>query len=111
MPLIGVRRREPRNGAGPLTASRTKGMEFLPALTSGQVELLDVERMKQQFAGLQRRTSGAGRESVDHAIGAHDDLSNAAAGALCKVSITLHDRRCSPTVTEREYFWPLRHQA
>ena len=59
-------------------------LEFLPALTSGQIELLDNERMKQQFAGLQRRTSGAGRDSVDHGVGAHDDLSNSCAGALCR---------------------------
>jgi hypothetical protein len=60
-------------------------LEFLPALTSGQIELLDNERMKQQFASLQRRTTGTGRDSVDHGVGGHDDLSNAAAGALCRV--------------------------
>jgi hypothetical protein len=60
-------------------------LEFLPALTSGQIEQLDNERMKQQFAGLQRRTTLGGRDSVDHGIGGHDDLSNCAAGALCKV--------------------------
>jgi ribosomal protein L37AE/L43A len=60
-------------------------LEFLPALTSGQIELLDNERMKQQFAGLQRRTSGAGRDAVDHGIGGHDDLSNCCAGAVCRV--------------------------
>jgi len=37
--------------------------------------------MKSQFAGLQRRT-GAGRDSVDHGVGGHDDLSNSAAGAI-----------------------------
>lgn len=41
--------------------------------------------MKQQFAGLQRRTTGAGRDSVDHGVGAHDDLANSCAGALCRV--------------------------
>lgn len=60
-------------------------LEFLPAMTSGQIELLDSPRMKQQFANLQRRTTGAGRDSVDHGVGGHDDLSNAAAGALCRV--------------------------
>jgi ribosomal protein L37AE/L43A len=60
-------------------------LEFLPALTSGQIELLDNERMKQQFGNLQRRTTGGGRDSVDHGVGGHDDLSNAAAGALCRV--------------------------
>ena len=59
-------------------------LEFLPALTSGQVELLDNDRMKQQFAGLQRRV-GPARDSIDHGPGGHDDLSNACAGAVCKV--------------------------
>jgi ribosomal protein L37AE/L43A len=59
-------------------------LEFLPAMTSGQIELLDNERMKQQFANLQRRT-GSGRDSVDHGVGGRDDLSNSAAGAICRV--------------------------
>jgi hypothetical protein len=41
--------------------------------------------MKQQFAGLQRRTTGAGRDSVDHGVGGHDDLANACAGAIGRV--------------------------
>ncbi len=60
-------------------------LEFLPALTSGQIELLDDQRMKLQFVGLQRRTSGAGRDAVDHPVGSHDDLSNATAGAVCQI--------------------------
>jgi hypothetical protein len=35
-----------------------------------------------QFVGLERRTSRSGRDSVDHAPGAHDDVANAVAGAL-----------------------------
>jgi hypothetical protein len=38
-----------------------------------------------QFAALERRTSRGGRDSIDHAPGGHDDLSNAAAGALLAV--------------------------
>jgi hypothetical protein len=56
-------------------------LEFLPALTSGQIELLDNERMKNQFAALERRT-GAARDMVDHPVGGADDVSNAAAGAV-----------------------------
>jgi hypothetical protein len=59
-------------------------LEFLPALTSGQIELLDNDRMKQQFASLQRR-AGPARDSVDHPGHGHDDLSNSVAGAVCKV--------------------------
>jgi hypothetical protein len=32
--------------------------------------------------GLERRTSRGGRDSIDHAPGSHDDLANAAAGAI-----------------------------
>jgi len=57
-------------------------LELLPALTSGQVELLDNKRLIAQLAGLERRTSRIGKDSVDHSPGAHDDVANAAAGAL-----------------------------
>ncbi len=56
--------------------------ELLPALNSGRVELLDHARLRAQLAGLERRTARGGRDSIDHAPGAHDDVVNAAAGAL-----------------------------
>jgi hypothetical protein len=59
--------------------------EWLPMLNSGQVELLDLPRLITQACGLERRTSRAGRDSIDHAPGAHDDVVNAAAGALVDV--------------------------
>ena len=33
-----------------------------------------------QLVGLERRTARGGRDSIDHAPGAHDDLANALAG-------------------------------
>lgn len=57
-------------------------LELLPALTSGQVELLDNPRLIQQLTYLERRTARGGRDSVDHMPGGHDDVANAAAGAL-----------------------------
>ena len=57
-------------------------LAFLPLLNSARVDLLDSPRMVAQFVGLERRTSRAGRDTVDHAPGAHDDVSNAVAGAL-----------------------------
>ena len=54
----------------------------LPAINSRLVDLLDDSRMLSQFCGLGRRTARGGRDSIDHAPGAHDDLANAAAGAL-----------------------------
>ncbi len=56
--------------------------ELLPALNSGKADLLDLPRLQAQLAGLERRTARGGRDSIDHAPGAHDDVANAAAGAL-----------------------------
>jgi hypothetical protein len=58
--------------------------ELLPSLNSGKVELLDNSRLHSQLAGLERRTARGGRDSIDHSPGAHDDLANAAAGALVR---------------------------
>jgi len=55
---------------------------LLPAITSGRVELLDLPRLHSQLLGLERRTSRAGRDSIDHSPGGRDDVINAAAGAL-----------------------------
>jgi hypothetical protein len=54
----------------------------LPLLNSGRAALLDNSRMLAQFLGLERRTSRAGKDSVDHAPGGHDDVANAVAGVL-----------------------------
>jgi hypothetical protein len=56
--------------------------ELLPLLNSGRATLLDLPRLVGQLAGLERRTARGGRDSIDHAPGAHDDVANAAAGAL-----------------------------
>ncbi len=60
--------------------------DLLPMLNSGQCELLDLPRLGGQLCGLERRTARGGRDSIDHSPGAHDDLANAAAGALLMVS-------------------------
>jgi hypothetical protein len=57
-------------------------LDALPLFTSGRVRLLDSPRLVSQFAALERRTSPAGRDRVDHGPGGHDDLCNAAALAL-----------------------------
>ena len=61
--------------------------DILPALNSGKVELLDSPRLAAQFCGLERRTARGGRDSIDHAPGAHDDMANAAAGALLMAAV------------------------
>lgn len=66
-------------------ADRTRSelyRDLLPLLTSGTVELLESERLVGQLVGLERRALRSGREVIDHGPGAHDDLANAAAGAI-----------------------------
>jgi hypothetical protein len=68
-----------------VVSERTKSeiyLSFLPMLMSGTMELLDSKRLVQQLVGLERRTARGGRDSVDHSPGGHDDIANAAAGAL-----------------------------
>jgi hypothetical protein len=54
--------------------------DFLPLVNSRQVELLDHPRSVAQLCSLERRTARGGRDSIDHAPGAHDDIANAIAG-------------------------------
>lgn len=56
--------------------------DLLPLVNSGEVALLDNDRLFNQLVSLERRTARGGRDSIDHPPGAHDDLANAAAGAL-----------------------------
>jgi hypothetical protein len=54
--------------------------DLLPAINSRKLDLLDNARLLTQLMGLERRTARGGRDSIDHAPGAHDDLANAVAG-------------------------------
>src|SRR5215831_5787049 len=56
--------------------------DLLPAINSRKLDLLDDARLLMQLVNLERRTARGGRDSIDHAPGAHDDLANAVAG-LC----------------------------
>lgn len=56
--------------------------DFLPLLNSGQVELLDNDRLVNQIVGLERRTASGGHDTIDHGPGGHDDLANVAAGSM-----------------------------
>ncbi len=57
-------------------------LEFLPVTNARRVVLLDVPDLLRELRGLERRRGTAGRDRVDHRPGAHDDLANAAAGAV-----------------------------
>jgi hypothetical protein len=74
-----------RYGVTYMVAEQTKSQvygEWLPLVTSQRVALLDHPKLVQEALGLERRTARGGRDSIDHGPHGHDDLSNAAAGAL-----------------------------
>jgi len=56
--------------------------DALPLINSRKCELLDDAKLLSQFVGLERRTARSGRDSIDHAPNAHDDLCNVVAGVL-----------------------------
>jgi hypothetical protein len=85
------------------TADKTKSEiygELLPLINSGKVELLDNELLHRQLLNLERRTSRAGKDSIDHPPGAHDDIANAAAGALVGLSNDYSDFEIKTTRSE-----------
>lgn len=57
-------------------------IDLLPLINSRAVDLLDHDKAVLQLVGLERRTARGGRDSIDHAPGAHDDIANAIAGSL-----------------------------
>jgi terminase large subunit-like protein len=56
--------------------------DLLPAINSRKLDLLDDGRLLTQLVGLERRTARGGRDSIDHAPGAHDDIANAVSGVV-----------------------------
>jgi hypothetical protein len=71
------------------TSSKSKSdlyLEFLPLLTSGKADLLDIPRLVSQLSSLERITARGGRSSVDHPRGGKDDVANSAAGVLVNIS-------------------------
>ena len=59
--------------------------DFLPAVNSRTVDLLDHGHLVNQIIGLERRTGRGGKDSIDHAPGGHDDLANAVAGVVALI--------------------------
>jgi hypothetical protein len=58
-------------------------LNFLPALNAARVRLLDHQRLIGQLTSLERRTTrGTGKDVIDHAPGAHDDVANCVAGVF-----------------------------
>jgi hypothetical protein len=68
--------------------------ELLPILNGQRIELLDHPRLAAQLCGLERRTARGGRDSIDHAPGAHDDVANAVAGVAVALAGGPGPARC-----------------
>jgi hypothetical protein len=80
-----------KHGIAYRTAEKSKSdlyRDVLPLLNSGTVVLPRSDRLVAQLVGLERRTTRAGRDSIDHAPNSHDDLANAVAGAVDAVAIS-----------------------
>ena len=76
-----------RNGISVRSSKLNKSeiyLELLPMINSGRCELLDNKRLGLQLNSLERRTRIGGKDSIDHLPGLHDDLANAAAGAIIR---------------------------
>jgi hypothetical protein len=57
----------------------------LPRLNSRTIRLVDKARLVNQIAGLERRTARGGKDSIDYAPAAKDDVANAVAGVAAHV--------------------------
>lgn len=55
---------------------------LLPMLNAGRVALLDNKKLVTQLLSLERRVTRSGQDSINHPDRGHDDVINAAAGAL-----------------------------
>lgn len=93
------RERFHRHGITYQPSSRTKSeiyREIVAPVNAGSVALLDLPMLRAQLVGLERRVSRGGRDSIDHGPGGHDDVANAAAGALVGVLPSLGRRVIDP---------------
>ena len=75
------------------TAAKSKSdhyRDLLPAINSRMVDLLDDARLIAQIVGLERRTARGGKDSIDHAPNAHDDLANSVAGVVAALASSAH---------------------
>lgn len=61
-------------------------LDALPEINSHSFRLLDNEVLINQLCALERRPLRGGRDAIDHPPGGHDDVANAAMGALVLAS-------------------------
>jgi hypothetical protein len=60
--------------------------DLLPLLNSEKVQLPPNEELFKEFINLERKTTRAGRDVIDHPPNGHDDLANAVAGCAVMVN-------------------------
>ncbi len=80
-------------------------VEMLPLVNAARCELLDLPRLGAQLVGLERRVSRGGKDSIDHQPGGHDDVANAAAGALVLAAEGLSSERHDPADDDPHVTW------
>lgn len=78
-------------------------LALLPLVNARRAELLDDERLVAPQMTLERRTSRGGRDSIDHAPGAHDDRANAVAGALVLADAPMREPRIRVLFDDEEW--------
>ena len=61
--------------------------DLLPLINSGKCRLLGVKKLAAQLLNLERRVARSGKDSIDHGLGLHDDIANAACGALLETMV------------------------
>jgi hypothetical protein len=105
--LYGIRRAKADRWAGqfPVDSCKAHGIsiepsrpkselyqDFLAMLNSKRCELLDHARLKSQLLGLERSVRAGGHDVIDHPRGAnqHDDVINAAVGAMLEAGVNKH---------------------
>lgn len=72
-----------RHGISYIFADKNRSeiyLDCLAMLNAGQIELTPNEKVIRQFQNLERRTSRAGKDVIDHPPNLHDDLANSVAG-------------------------------
>jgi hypothetical protein len=77
-----------RHGVTYVAANKPKSdlyVDALAVLNSGRVDLPPDPVLLTQFISLERRTSRAGRNSIDHPPGGHDDRANVVAGLIATI--------------------------
>ena len=92
---------------------------LLPVLNAKRIDLLDIPRLALQLCSLERKTTRVGKDSIDHAQNAKDDVANCVAGAVSfalghqgvVITSELLKRVAAMPVTRKHTAWGFRRRA